>query len=124
MLTEFGGIAVAGRSGEWGYARAQDAAQFARKYRALLAHVRSSELLAGFCYTQLADTYQEATGLLHADRTPKIPLAQIAAATSGAEGASPEPVAIPDEVEQPGASRHTGPGTGGLDSATAETAED
>ena len=31
-------------------------------------------MLAGFCYTQFADTYQEANGLLYADRTPKIPL--------------------------------------------------
>ncbi len=44
-------------------------------------------LLAGFCYTQFADTYQEANGLLYADRTPKVPLALIAAATSGGQNA-------------------------------------
>nr|MBA2303773.1 hypothetical protein [Acidobacteriota bacterium] len=32
---------------------------------------------------QFADTYQEANGLLFADRTPKIPLEKIAAATAG-----------------------------------------
>ena len=42
-----------------------------------------SQLLAGFCYTQFTDTYQEANGLLYADRTPKIPLERIAAATAG-----------------------------------------
>ena len=42
-----------------------------------------SPLLAGFCYTQLTDTYQEANGLLKADRTPKIPIAEIRAATTG-----------------------------------------
>ena len=47
-------------------------------------------MFAGFCYTQFSDTYQEANGLLFADRTPKVPLADIAAATSGA-GASPPP---------------------------------
>ena len=31
-------------------------------------------LFSGFCYTQFADTFQEANGLLYADRTPKIPL--------------------------------------------------
>jgi hypothetical protein len=39
-------------------------------------------LFSGFCYTQFADTFQEANGLLRADRTPKIPLARIAKATS------------------------------------------
>ena len=36
-----------------------------------------------FCYTQFADTYQEANGLLYADRTPKFPLDRIARATNG-----------------------------------------
>ena len=45
--------------------------------------LRNLPLLAGFCYTQFADTYQEANGLLYADRTPKIPMVQIAAATGG-----------------------------------------
>jgi hypothetical protein len=40
-------------------------------------------VLTGFCYTQFADTYQEANGLLFADRTPKFPIDRIAAATSG-----------------------------------------
>jgi hypothetical protein len=45
--------------------------------------VRSLGVLAGFCYTQFADTYQEANGLLYSDRTPKFPLEAIAAATCG-----------------------------------------
>ena len=45
--------------------------------------VTSLELLAGFCYTQFADTYQEANGLLYADRTPKFPIENIALATRG-----------------------------------------
>ena len=45
--------------------------------------MHSLPLLAGFCYTQFADTYQEANGLLYADRTPKFPMEQIAAATNG-----------------------------------------
>ena len=39
-------------------------------------------MFSGFCYTQFADTFQEANSLLYADRTPKIPLADICAATS------------------------------------------
>jgi hypothetical protein len=45
--------------------------------------VRSLNLFAGFCYTQFADTYQEANGLLYADRMPKCSLEVIAAATYG-----------------------------------------
>ena len=45
--------------------------------------VRSLTGLAGFCYTQLTDTYQEANGLLYADRTSKAPIEMIAEVTSG-----------------------------------------
>jgi hypothetical protein len=40
-------------------------------------------VLCGFCYTQFSDTYQEANGLLFADRTPKVPIEQILSATRG-----------------------------------------
>jgi hypothetical protein len=84
VLSEFGGIAFA-RDGArtWGYSRSIRAEDFAARYAALLRTVRSLDVLAGFCYTQLADTYQEANGLLYADRTPKIPLETIRAATGG-----------------------------------------
>jgi len=84
MLTEFGGIACARDvSSTWGYSRADDPAMFSTRYRALLQVVHELPVLAGFCYTQFTDTYQEANGLLFADRTPKIPLEEIAAATRG-----------------------------------------
>jgi beta-galactosidase/beta-glucuronidase len=84
VLSEFGGVAIAAADGEhWGYSTSRDARDFARTYERLLAAVRSRELLAGFCYTQLTDTYQEANGLLRADRTPKVPIEVIAAATTG-----------------------------------------
>jgi hypothetical protein len=82
MLTEFGGIAVA-TDGTWGYSVCRTPAELADRYQRLMAAIRSLGLLAGFCYTQFSDTYQEANGLLYADRTPKFPLAQIASATSG-----------------------------------------
>jgi hypothetical protein len=50
-------------------------------YQALMHTVIHTALFAGFCYTQFADTFQEANGLLCADRTPKIPIAEIARAT-------------------------------------------
>ena len=86
VLTEFGGIAYAPastRAGTWGYSQAESPEALARQYAALLRVVRALPLLAGFCYTQFADTYQEANGLLYADRTPKIALERIAEATSG-----------------------------------------
>jgi beta-galactosidase/beta-glucuronidase len=84
MLTEFGGIALSrSNQGTWGYTRAGSAEEFAKRYRELLAVVRNIGLISGFCYTQFADTYQEANGLLYADRRPKIPLEQIVEATSG-----------------------------------------
>ncbi len=83
VLTEFGGIAYSPEEGTWGYSRADTVKTFAERYARLLLVVRSLPVLAGFCYTQFADTYQEANGLLFADRTPKFPLADMARATRG-----------------------------------------
>jgi beta-galactosidase/beta-glucuronidase len=83
MLTEFGGIAFSRDPGTWGYARVRTPEEFARRFRELLDVVRELQVFSGFCYTQFADTYQEANGLLFADRTPKIPIEEIAAAVAG-----------------------------------------
>ena len=93
MLTEFGGIALSDDpEGSWGYSRAADGRELAQRYRALMRAVRSLEMLAGYCYTQFADTYQETSGLLFADRAPKFPLEEIASATFGR---GPAPAAGP-----------------------------
>jgi len=86
MLTEFGGIAVRarGRDSEiWGYTLSDTAGDLERKYVALLSAVQKIELFAGFCYTQLTDTFQEANGLLTAGRRPKFPIENIRIATHG-----------------------------------------
>ncbi|MDP9313360.1 MAG: glycoside hydrolase family 2 [Chloroflexota bacterium] len=84
MLTEFGGIAFSGDEAvTWGYSRSESSDAFAGQYRSLLEVVRELTLFAGFCYTQFADTYQESNGLLYADRRPKFPLEDMAAATRG-----------------------------------------
>ena len=83
MLTEFGGICYSEGKGAWGYKRAESPEDLSQRYTELLTAVRALPLLSGFCYTQLTDTYQEANGLLYMDRTPKIPLDQIAQATFG-----------------------------------------
>ena len=102
MLTEFGGIAYAksvdpgdepyrpaptaeggpGTPVIWGYSTTLDRHSFQQKYQALLDTVIHTAMFAGFCYTQFADTFQEANGLLTADRRPKIPIEEIARATS------------------------------------------
>ena len=87
MLTEFGGIALARvQAGTWGYTLCSTPDDFAQQYERLLGAVGSLGMFAGFCYTQFSDTYQEANGLLYADRTPKFPLSRIACATSGGSG--------------------------------------
>ena len=102
MLSEFGGIAYAlpeRRAGTWGYVRADTAEELAERYARLLETVRGLSLLAGFCYTQFADTYQEANGLLYADRTPKIPLEEIARVTRGSRTAGEQVEAERRRVE-------------------------
>ncbi len=90
MLTEFGGIAlrapVAQADGTlvpptWGYSSAADPEELAVQFERLLETIVSTPLFSGFCYTQFADTFQEANGLLYADRTPKIALERIARVT-------------------------------------------
>jgi beta-galactosidase/beta-glucuronidase len=84
VLTEFGGIAFGdNRDGIWGYSQTDTADDLLKVYSTLLNTVRQLPALAGFCYTQFTDTYQEANGLLYADRTPKMPLHEIALATTG-----------------------------------------
>lgn len=86
MLTEFGGIAFTKpeeNSNTWGYARSRNMSEFQLQYTDLLLTVNKVEMFSGFCYTQLTDTFQEANGLLYADRTPKFPIEAIASATLG-----------------------------------------
>ncbi|ACZ23143.1 beta-galactosidase/beta-glucuronidase [Sanguibacter keddieii DSM 10542] len=84
MLTELGGIALypRGGAGAWGYSTATSAWDLDARFAALMAAVHGTAL-AGFCYTQLTDTLQEANGLVTADRLPKVPAAQIRAAVTG-----------------------------------------
>ncbi len=89
-LTEFGGVALLPpdldyRDKSWGYSQARTAEEFEHKVCAIIEAARTTGMFSGFCYTQFADTFQEANGLLRADRTPKIPLEKIAAVVRGAQ---------------------------------------
>jgi beta-galactosidase/beta-glucuronidase len=85
ILSEFGGIALleSERERGWGYSRVQDAEQLAAAYEGLMRALYACRGIAGFCYTQLTDTFQERNGLLTAARQPKAEVARIAAATRG-----------------------------------------
>jgi beta-galactosidase/beta-glucuronidase len=84
-LTEFGGIALLDGTHDqteetWGYSACSDVESFERLTTALIEVARTTAMFSGFCYTQFADTYQEANGLLWADRRPKFPLERMRAA--------------------------------------------
>ncbi|HUS32309.1 MAG TPA: glycoside hydrolase family 2 TIM barrel-domain containing protein [Kofleriaceae bacterium] len=85
ILSEFGGIALIRDDSEhgWGYSRVRDPEQLASAYEGMLRALHACRGLAGFCYTQLTDTFQERNGLLTATRRPKVEVARIAAATRG-----------------------------------------
>ncbi|MCU1344067.1 MAG: hypothetical protein JWL70_333 [Acidimicrobiia bacterium] len=70
-----------GQPAAWGYSNVASAEEFEARYAALMSALHQIPTIAGFCYTQLTDTYQEINGLLTADRMPKIPLERIAEAT-------------------------------------------
>jgi beta-galactosidase/beta-glucuronidase len=98
LLTEFGGIGYAAdKAHTWGYTRAESPRDLASAYTRLLATVGNLAPLSGFCYTQFADTYQEANGLLYMDRTPKFPLDEMARATRS--GVSPREARADQEWE-------------------------
>ena len=103
VLTEFGGIAfdpnATPEDGTWGYTRAHTAESYHALYRDLLKVVNETFMFSGFCYTQFADTFQEANGLLNADRTPKLPFELISAAT---RNVTLEPKDVEEEGDKPG----------------------
>lgn len=88
-LTECGGIAVkkgpegmaqtgegAQEGKDWGYTRASDG-EFLEEYERIIGSIYESELLSGFCYTQLTDVEQEVNGLLTRDHQYKFDPEQI-----------------------------------------------
>ena len=81
VLTECGGIAVKPGSMEetgqgWGYTSALKS-DFLDEYARIIGAVYESELLNGFCYTQLTDVEQETNGLLTSDHQFKFNPAEI-----------------------------------------------
>jgi beta-galactosidase/beta-glucuronidase len=98
MLTEFGGIAyITDAKRGWGYSNAYDDEAFTAHYEALLGAVHECAHIAGFCYTQLTDTFQEKNGLLDEYRRPKGDAARLMLATRGPRDArTVDETLIPD----------------------------
>ncbi len=83
VLSEFGGISLDEGGATWGYQMVKTPDELLERYAALWAACHASDGLAGACWTQLTDTYQEGNGLLRKDRSPKVAFEKIAAATRG-----------------------------------------
>ena len=82
MLTEIGGISINlsdTGDGSWGYTGASDVESFVKAYGRLIDSIYDSDLVCGFCYTQLSDIEQEMNGLLDEDHQYKVDPAVIKA---------------------------------------------
>ncbi|MFF4896052.1 glycoside hydrolase family 2 protein [Streptomyces sp. NPDC001068] len=84
MVTEFGGLSVGADDDEFSYTRTGTADQYAALLGDIFGVLRTSPVVAGFCYTQFMDTAQETNGLLDASGSPKLPMETIRAIVTGA----------------------------------------
>ena len=79
VLTEFGGISIASKNeddGSWGYTSVSQE-EFLEEYARVLDAVYESDLIQGYCYTQLTDVEQEMNGLLDYEHKYKFDPARI-----------------------------------------------
>ena len=91
LITEFGGIAFATADpSSWGYRAVSDAEGLLDRYADLVSALLESEVVQGFCYTQLTDVEQEINGLLTYDRRPKADLSRIRGITTAKARADKE----------------------------------
>lgn len=80
IISEFGGTAyVRDEKRGWGYGNGVSGdEEFLTRLGELIGAIDSLGI-SGFCYTQITDVQQEVNGLLYEDRSPKVPLSEIAA---------------------------------------------
>ncbi|WP_251858027.1 glycoside hydrolase family 2 protein [Herbiconiux sp. L3-i23] len=76
MVSEFGGIKfeTTESAPAWGYSTSNTTEELESHLRGLFGALLDSTVLAGFCYTQITDTMQEANGLAFENRVPKLPI--------------------------------------------------
>jgi len=83
IISEYGGIAIAGRGEGWGYGnRVADEAGLIERYAALTKAIFDLEYVCGFCYTQVTDVEQEVNGLMDGKRNFKCDASAIAETNS------------------------------------------
>lgn len=83
FVSEFGGSRLGGPGGPdaGGYGEPLASAdELLGRFRQLCGALLANPRVAGYAYTQLTDTYEEPNGLLDAQRRPKVPLEDLAAA--------------------------------------------
>ncbi|WP_051159152.1 glycoside hydrolase family 2 protein [Agromyces subbeticus] len=71
VLSEFGGATLSAEQSWEGYGSVGDSEALLERIAGLIGAL-NADGLAGYCYTQLTDTVQEANGILTEDRTPKV----------------------------------------------------
>lgn len=77
VLTEFGGISISeDGEGGWGYTSVEKTG-FLEELKRIMEAISQSELICGYCYTQLADVEQEINGLLTREHQYKFEPEQI-----------------------------------------------
>ena len=76
MLTELGGISITEDNEGWGYTSVEKSG-FLEEFGRIMEAIGQSELICGYCYTQLADVEQEINGLLTEDHQYKFDPKQI-----------------------------------------------
>lgn len=78
FVSEFGGIAYKNlEENGWGYSGAENKEDFLNRLLSVVGPLQGSDIIQGFCYTQLTDVEQEMNGLLSFDRVPKVPIEEI-----------------------------------------------
>ncbi|WP_407267955.1 glycoside hydrolase family 2 protein [Radiobacillus sp. PE A8.2] len=81
IITEYGGIAFdkdhEDQEDGWGYSSVNSSEGLIERYKAQTEALLQSDVVQGFCYTQLTDVEQEINGLLTYDRKPKCDLSEI-----------------------------------------------
>ena len=84
LVSEFGGTWWAGESSNdsesWGYGeRPKSVEEFFQRFHDLCGALLGNARVAGYCYTQLTDVYQEKNGIVDFERKPKLDLGRLAA---------------------------------------------
>jgi len=83
IISEYGGIAIAGRGEGWGYGnRVADEKGLIERYTALTNAIFDLDYVSGFCYTQVTDVEQEVNGLMDTKRNFKCDVKAIRKANS------------------------------------------